>query len=175
MNRTSLCISISEFASLGMESLVVLGKEFSDLSLKWVICVRVLQECHQALNYKLGIKSGYPRVLNSLSADLASVLLDVWVKDLCLEESFRCFEGIVIWEIDVDNELSTFVWSVLWSNNGNVPVCKSFSHESDWYTLNGIVFVDVSQFLNWLSDKEYLLCWDGQKTSFLLVRLIIIN
>ncbi len=79
-----------------MESLVVLSEQFSDLSLEWMICVRVLQECHQALNHKLGIKSGYPRVLNSLSADLASVLLDVRVKDLCLEESFRCFEGIVI-------------------------------------------------------------------------------
>ena len=46
-----------------------------------MLCIGVLQESNQAFNDELSIESGNPVVLNSLSADLSSVLLDVRVED----------------------------------------------------------------------------------------------
>ncbi len=92
-----------------------------------MISVRVLQESHQRLNDELGIQCGHPRVLNSLSADLTGVLLDVGVENLGLEKDLGSLEWVVVTEVDVHDELPTLVGGIRWPNNSSVPLGKSIT------------------------------------------------
>ncbi len=112
-----------------------------------MISVRVLQESHQRLNDELGIQGGHPRVLNSLSADLTGVLLDVGVENLGLEKDLGSLEWVVVTEVYVHDELPTLVWGIRWPNNSDVPLGKSITDEGDGDTLDGLVYVQVGQFL----------------------------
>lgn len=147
MNIQSLSIGVCEFSGLGREALVIFLEQFRDLRLQWVVCVRVLQQGHQGLNDELGIQGGHPRVLNGLSADLTGVLLDVGVEDLGLEEDLGSLEGIVVAEVDVHDELPTLVGGVRGPDNSRVPLGKSVTDEGDGDTLDGLVHVQVCQFL----------------------------
>ena len=112
-----------------------------------MICIWVLHQSDQAFNHILRIQSGHPVILDGLSADLSSVLLDVRVKDLRLEVYLWCLEGVVVREIDVDNEVASLIWRVLWPNDSCVPVGQVISYQSDANTLDRLVVVQVCQFL----------------------------
>ena len=112
-----------------------------------MISVRVLQESHQRLNDELGIQGGHPRVLNSLSADLTGVLFDVGVEDLGLEKDLWSLEGVVVAKVDVHDELPALVGGVRGPNNSDAPLGKSITDEGDGDTLDGLVHVQVGQFL----------------------------
>ena len=83
----SASVLLCEFLGLGAEACVVLAELLGDLGLKRVISVDVLQEGEETLEHEFGVESGYPVVLDGLSADLACLLLDVGVVDLGLEEN----------------------------------------------------------------------------------------
>jgi hypothetical protein len=81
-----MSIGSSEFPSLGSEGLVVLEHKLSDLGFQWVLSVGVLHQSDERFDDKLSVESWNPVVFNGLSADLTSVLLDVGVEDLGLEQ-----------------------------------------------------------------------------------------
>lgn len=143
----SLSIGVCKFSSLCRKALVIFLEQFCDLSLKWVVSVRVLQQGHQRLNDKLGIQSGDPRILNGLSADLTGVLLDVGMEDLGLEENLRSLKRVIVAEVYVHYKLSTLVGSVRGANYSRVPLGKSITYKGDRDTLDGLVHVQVCQFL----------------------------
>ena len=60
-----------------------------NISFQWVVWLRVLEQGDDAFNYEFGVQSGHPVVFNSLCADFASILLDIWVVDLGLEEDLE--------------------------------------------------------------------------------------
>ena len=113
-----------------------------------MVCVGVLKKGHQTLNDESCIKCWNPIVLNSLCADLTSVLLDVRVKNSSLEVNLlllnfdiylRSLEWVVISEVNIHNESSTLVRSIRLnmgklddmyyrSKDCSVPVSKTFSN-----------------------------------------------
>ena len=112
-----------------------------------MIGVGVLEKCDQALNDVAGIQSGDPVVLNGLCADLAGVLLDVWVEDLGLEVNLWGLEWIVVREVDVHDELASLERCVSWPDDCSVPVGQVVSDQIDVYALNWVAVVKVRQLL----------------------------
>ena len=114
-----------------------------------MVCVGVLEKGHQTLNDESCIQCWNPIVLNSLCADLTSVLLDVRVKNSSLEVNLlllnfdiylRSLEWVVISEVNIHNESSTLVRSIRLnkcklddmyyrSKDCSVPVSKTFSND----------------------------------------------
>ena len=126
-----------------------------------MISIGVLEEGNEGLDNKLSIQGWYPSVLNSLCANLTSVLLDIGVEDLGLEVHFRGFEGVIVAEIDVHNELAAFVGSILWTNNSCIPVGESVTNKGNRDTFNRLVVIQVCQLLynhSWLNGKLMIPC-----------------
>lgn len=87
INLLSLSIVISEFLCFSNKSFVIVRKFSSDVSFQRVISVRIFQKGYNTLNNKFSIQGRNPVVFNGLSADFASILLDIGVIDLGLEEN----------------------------------------------------------------------------------------
>ena len=124
----SISVCLGELACLRLEAIVILGVELSDFCLKGVVNVRALHQGDQALNNKLGVEGGHPSVFNGLCADFAGVLLHVGVENLGLKENLRCFEGVVIAEVNVNNEFAALIRSILGSIDCCVPVGQAVAN-----------------------------------------------
>ena len=85
---------LSEFGSLGFESVVVLGEFLGNGSFKWVVGVGVFEQSDQRFNQEFGVQCWDPVVLNSLRADVSSVLLDIWMVNLSHELDLWAFEWV---------------------------------------------------------------------------------
>ena len=113
---------MSELACLGREGLVVAGEFLGDGGLKGVVSIGALQERDQRFDDELGIEGWHPGVLDGLSTDLTCVLLHIGVIDLGLEEHLWSLEGVVVAEVDVDDEHAALVGGVLRPQDLCIPV-----------------------------------------------------
>ena len=151
-----MCLCISSFsvvggelAGLGAEALVVFLEDLGDFGLEGVVCVRVLEQRHETLNYEARVQGGHPVVLDCLRTDLPRVLLDVRVEDLRLEVHLRSLERVVVGEVNVDDKLASSVGRVGGADDGGVPVSQVVTHECDAHSLDGVLrAVEVLQLLH---------------------------
>ena len=60
-------------------------------------------------------------ILEDVQADTA-VCVDVWVVDSGAESDFWWLEWVVNWEVDVQKEETSRIWTVVWAGNGGLPV-----------------------------------------------------
>ena len=104
---------LCELTGLRVESLAVAAPFLCDFEFQWVVAVGCLHERDQCLNQELRVLGRDPVVLNCLSTDVASVLLDVRVVDLRQELDLRALERVLVSEVHVNVELSSFVRRLL--------------------------------------------------------------
>ena len=139
----SLGIGSGELTGLGSEGLVVAGELLGDGGLEGVVSVGALEQGDQRLDHELGVERRDPGVLDGLGADLARVLLYIRVIDLGLEEHLRRLEGVVVAEVNVNNELAALIRGVLGSKNSCVPVGQVVTYECNANTFYCLRHVQV--------------------------------
>ena len=84
--------------------------------------VRVLKQLLQHFYHEVRIQSWHPRVLEGLSTNLSRVCFDVGMIDFSNEFNLRALEWVVVAEVSVHNESSTFIWRSLRATNDYVPL-----------------------------------------------------
>ena len=86
----------------------------SDWFVKWVIYI---WGGHQSLNWKqdsLDLESWRPLVLEDIKTDTAE-LVNIWVVDLGSEEDLWWDHWVLLWQVKLKFEQSSFVWAVSWT------------------------------------------------------------
>ena len=66
------------------------------------------------LTYSFDLEGWGPFVLQDIKTD-TSELVNVWMVDFGSEKDFWSDHGILIWQIELELEHSTFIWTVLWA------------------------------------------------------------
>lgn len=82
---------------------------------KWVLGIRVSQQGTDRKKDLANCESRAPLILQNVQAN-CPIWVDVRVVDASWERKLWCLEGIVSWEVNVQEEHSSCIRRVLWSN-----------------------------------------------------------
>lgn len=66
-------------------------------------------------------QSWWPLIFQNVQTDW-SVCVDIWVIDFCSEVNFWWSERIISWEVNVQKEDSSWIWTVIRANNSGLPM-----------------------------------------------------
>ena len=95
------------------------------------LSVGIRDQLHQHFDDEVGVEGGHPAILNSLRANLARLRLDIGVVNLGHELHVRALEGVVVAEVDVDDEGAALVRRARRPLYLHIPVHNTVLHQVD--------------------------------------------
>jgi len=106
--------------------LVFILKLIGDLYLQWVIGVRVFKQVPNGLQYISNFNLRTPTLPQHIIANRAFGLFYIWVINLSNECKLGGFEGVLLGNVNINIEITTFVRAFFRSSNliGSCTKCK---------------------------------------------------
>ena len=114
-------VALGPFASSLVVRVLVLLVDVGDLGDEGIVRVGIRQQWADREENLGDGERGRPLVLENIQAD-GPVAVDVHVVDFRREGDLGGLEGVVGWEVYVQEEHTLVVGAVLWAHNGSLPV-----------------------------------------------------